>query len=403
MASNQNVNKVVYAGTTLIDLTGDDVTAGDVLSGKKFHLPSGAQAIGTMSGGGGEVYAAISVTYPTGSVCTATNGTITLTAADTSGQVVFGIPEPSSTPETWIVSCTDGTLSDSATISITSYGQNENVKLSWISATFGNNSWAIISEVASEGTGDTYWDIGDKKTIRLNGAIGDGLTLTNYDINVFILDFNHKDNNVANNNIILGGFKTNDNKDVVLVDSKDGSVSTSGKYFNMNHTSNSNTNGWKGCDLRYDILGTCSTKNADAIASTISSPKASTLMAALPNDFRSVLKMHTHYTNNVGKTTAYSDISSVVDAGIFLLSEYEVHGSNTNAFGESTKQSQMTYYKNGASKTRYKYNSTSTSSQWWNTSPIYTQIYNFCFVNPDGSAGNGNATVSRGLAPAFKV
>jgi len=48
MASNQNVNKVVYAGTTLIDLTGDDVTAGDVLSGKKFHLPSGAEATGTM-------------------------------------------------------------------------------------------------------------------------------------------------------------------------------------------------------------------------------------------------------------------------------------------------------------------------------------------------------------------
>ena len=48
MASNQNVNKVVYAGTTLIDLTGDDVTAGDVLSGKKFHLPSGAEATGTL-------------------------------------------------------------------------------------------------------------------------------------------------------------------------------------------------------------------------------------------------------------------------------------------------------------------------------------------------------------------
>ena len=48
MANNQNVNKVVYAGTTLIDLTGDDVTAASVLSGKKFHLPSGAAATGTM-------------------------------------------------------------------------------------------------------------------------------------------------------------------------------------------------------------------------------------------------------------------------------------------------------------------------------------------------------------------
>ena len=45
MASNPYVNKIIYAGETLIDLTNDDVTASDVLSGKKFHLPSGA--IGT--------------------------------------------------------------------------------------------------------------------------------------------------------------------------------------------------------------------------------------------------------------------------------------------------------------------------------------------------------------------
>lgn len=44
---NEHVNKVIYGGQTLIDLTGDDVTASDVLSGKKFHLPSGASGTGT--------------------------------------------------------------------------------------------------------------------------------------------------------------------------------------------------------------------------------------------------------------------------------------------------------------------------------------------------------------------
>lgn len=44
---NEYVNKVIYGGQTLIDLTGDDVTASDVLSGKKFHLPSGAQGTGS--------------------------------------------------------------------------------------------------------------------------------------------------------------------------------------------------------------------------------------------------------------------------------------------------------------------------------------------------------------------
>lgn len=48
MASNQYVNKVVLAdGTTLIDLTGDDVTRASVLAGMKFHLPSGEGTTGT--------------------------------------------------------------------------------------------------------------------------------------------------------------------------------------------------------------------------------------------------------------------------------------------------------------------------------------------------------------------
>lgn len=47
MANNQYTNKVIYGGQTLIDLTQDDVTLSDVLSGKKFHLPSGAQGTGT--------------------------------------------------------------------------------------------------------------------------------------------------------------------------------------------------------------------------------------------------------------------------------------------------------------------------------------------------------------------
>lgn len=44
--ANEQINKVIYGGRTLIDLTTDDVTAADVLTGKKFHLPSGAQGTG---------------------------------------------------------------------------------------------------------------------------------------------------------------------------------------------------------------------------------------------------------------------------------------------------------------------------------------------------------------------
>lgn len=47
MANNQHINKVIYGGDVLIDLTQDDITAADVASGKKFHLPTGAEATGT--------------------------------------------------------------------------------------------------------------------------------------------------------------------------------------------------------------------------------------------------------------------------------------------------------------------------------------------------------------------
>lgn len=46
MAENLYTNKVIYGGNVLIDLTGDDVTANDVLSGIKFHLPSGQAGTG---------------------------------------------------------------------------------------------------------------------------------------------------------------------------------------------------------------------------------------------------------------------------------------------------------------------------------------------------------------------
>lgn len=41
------INKVIFGGNTLIDLTGDTVTAADVLKNVTFHLPSGVTTTGT--------------------------------------------------------------------------------------------------------------------------------------------------------------------------------------------------------------------------------------------------------------------------------------------------------------------------------------------------------------------
>ena len=86
--------------------------------------------------GGGTPYAAIGVTYPSGSVCTCTNGTLTLTAKDTSGKAIFVIP----TAGTWTVKAVKGSQSKSKAVSITAEGQVETVTLTYGLYIFKNGS-----------------------------------------------------------------------------------------------------------------------------------------------------------------------------------------------------------------------------------------------------------------------
>ena len=84
-------------------------------------------------GGGGrgaaEAFAYIHVTYTAGAVCTATNGSVTLTAPNTSGGVMFAIQEPSSLPETWTIALTNGVLNRSTQVSITAQYQFDDITL----------------------------------------------------------------------------------------------------------------------------------------------------------------------------------------------------------------------------------------------------------------------------------
>ena len=83
--------------------------------------------VGGGSGGGSDTYAFIVVTYPAGSTCTASDGTTTLTAPDTSGSWVCKVPNAG----TWTVTSTNGTDTATANVSITTEGQSESVELSY--------------------------------------------------------------------------------------------------------------------------------------------------------------------------------------------------------------------------------------------------------------------------------
>lgn len=61
------------------------------------------------------------------------------------------------------------------------------------------------------------------------------------------------------------------------------------------------------------------------------------------------------------------------------------------------------YYKAGNSKIKYRHNSTSSTAYWWERSPYYGNSVYFCYVSTNGDANGGNAGISSGLAPAFRV
>lgn len=78
-----------------------------------------------LGGGGSKVVASIVVNYPAGSTLTCTLGSKVLTAKDTSGKWVFGLPSTGN----WVIKATSGSKSKSKTVEITAEGQVETVTL----------------------------------------------------------------------------------------------------------------------------------------------------------------------------------------------------------------------------------------------------------------------------------
>lgn len=52
--ANQYKNKIIYNGSTLIDISSDTVTAAVLATGYTAHDASGAPIVGTYAGGGGD-------------------------------------------------------------------------------------------------------------------------------------------------------------------------------------------------------------------------------------------------------------------------------------------------------------------------------------------------------------
>ena len=303
-------------------------------------------------------------------------------------------------------------------------GHGARVDYTPVSNVLNDNEWDVISEVAQAGEAALYWDIGDTKQVHLEGTVGGGglggLNL-NIDLWVYIIGINHRDVN----GITFQGFKTAQENgiSVALVDGGYGTSYSAGFItFNMNHWGggypyNTNYGGWKGCDARYDILGstniapsgyaatpTTSRVGYDAQPATTTSPVSNTLMSCLPADLRAVMQPMTIYTDNKGNNSnTAANVTTSVDY-LPLLAEYEIFGARTNANTyEQNNQTQYAYYSAGNSKIKYQQSSTGTAADQWERSPRYKDATSFCIVDITGTAHYLYSRGSQGLAPAFMV
>lgn len=333
-----------------------------------------------------------------GTISVVSNNTGIATVSRSGNTVTVNNVNQTTGNTTITVSCTAGTNYTAPS------SQSVTVEAKLVSSVLNENDWSAIKSVADASQGANYWAVGDRKAVTVNGTVGtQAINGTYY---VYILGFDHNSSREGTG-ITFGTFKTalSGGTDICLVDSHYNDYSTGGqKWFNMNHSSNTNSGGWKGCDLRYDVLGSTNSNNNDAGTTTATSPVSGTLMAALPSDLRAVMKPMNIYTDNTGggsNTASY--VTKSVDY-LPLLAEYEIFGTRSYAnSAEQNYQAQYQYYKNGNSKVKYRHSSTSSTAYSWERSPYYYSSGYFCYVNSDGNADYGGARFSLGLAPAFRV
>lgn len=333
-----------------------------------------------------------------GTISVVSNNTGIATVSRSGNTVTVNNVNQTTGNTTITVSCTAGTNYTAPS------SQSVTVEAKFVSSVLNENDWSVIKSVADASQGANYWAVGDRKAVTVNGTVGtQAINGTYY---VYILGFDHNSSREGTG-ITFGTFKTalSGGKDICLVDSHYNDYSTGGqKWFNMNHSSNTNSGGWKGCDLRYDVLGSTNSNNNDAGTTTATSPVSGTLMAALPSDLRAVMKPMNIYTDNTGggnNTASY--VTKSVDY-LPLLAEFEIFGTRSYAnSAEQNYQQQYQYYKNGNSKVKYRHNSTGSTAYWWERSPYYYNSGNFCCVYTGGHASTDTARYSSGLAPAFRV
>lgn len=365
------------------------------VSAHKDDAESDTAAVSVTENGGAYTatvhFCRLVLTAPIGSAITASCGDATLTATITGSDETGSVTLYPPTLGSWTITATKGDDSTSEVINATEY-KDYTLTLDYVNPVLDKNEWKVIKKVADADKGANYWAVGDTKRITLNGKVG-AYTFSNFNVDVFILGFNHNSTKEGTHRIhfLLGKIG---GKFVGLVDSyydPSGYTTTSGA-FTMN-TSDTNSGGWAKTQMRSTVLGA---------ASDPTNPTANTLLAALPADLRAVMKSVTKYTDNTGGGSNSASAVTATTDYLWLLAEFEVFGSRTYAnSSEPSSQAQYEYFKAGNSKIAYKHSAAETAAAWRLRSPYYSDATTFCAVDSGGGANNYNANRSLALVPGF--
>ena len=266
------------------------------------------------------------------------------------------------------------------------------IKVTTVNTTLDSNSWATIKAVSDAGKGDNYWDVGDTRNIVINGNVGESV-YKNITIAAFIIGFNHNSIIEGNNKIHFQIGKIS-NKLIGLCDGRYGSSVSGSGYFSMN-TYRTNAGGWNDSYMRKTLLGN---------SGTPSSPPSNSLLAAISADLRAVMKDVRKFTDNTGGGADHVSYVTGATDYLFLLAEFEYHGSRTYAnSAEKNYQKQYDYYKAGNSKVHNRFENPESAVYAWTRSAYAGGNDYFCRVNTDGTPGGSSADFSGALAPGFAV
>lgn len=408
--SNYDSNKMTISGTTS-GTNASSYTAtftpksnyqwNDGTTSSKNVTWNIGKAAGSLSLNKSSVTLNASTLTTTVSVTRAGNGTITATSSDTSTATV----SISGTTLT-ITAKKNGTVTITVSVGVgTNYTAPSNKTISvtvsgLISSVLNENTVPQIISVTKAGNAPNYWSVGDTIGIKLNGTVGD-ITFNNETYYAYIIGFNHNSTIEGNNTIHFQFGKNADGKTLAFCDNSYANDSTYGQNvtstgFIMN-TNYSNVGGWKDSYMRNTICPA--------------------FLAAMPIEWRNVIKPCTKYTDNTGGGGNEASRITATSDSIWLLAEYELIGERYKAnISEQNYQQRYDYYRNSNFEQPYNHLSPNSGCSVWTRSPSseeapaygaptpwFVGAFYQNYTGPRYLHTNTPAYISMGFMPCFMI